>query len=68
MGHHIDILATYLYFSRTVTVPLTGTAFLTPHLIVYVSLDQTQLMDTKINHCEALHSLGQGDLNKVIGL
>ena len=68
MGLYIDILTTHLNFSGTVTVPLTGTAFLPPHLITTISPGQTHLMDTKISHCESSNCLGHNDLNEVIGL
>ena len=59
------IHTTHLYFSGTVRVPQTGTAFLSPHLITTISLGQTHLMDTKINHHEESHCLGHGDLNEM---
>ena len=68
MGHYIYILTAHLYSSGTVTVPLTGTAFLQPYLIANISMGQTHLMDTKINHCEESHCLGHSDLNEMCKL
>ena len=54
-GHYIHILTVHLYFSGIMTIPLTGTAFLPPHLITTISPDLKHLMDYKINHCEESH-------------
>ena len=59
------INTTHLYSTGTLTVPQTGTAFLSSHLIITISLGQTHLMDTKINHCEESHCLGHSDPNKM---
>ena len=62
------IHTTHLYFSGTVTVPQTATAFLPPHLITAISLGQTHLMDTRINHHEESHCYSHSDLNEMCEL
>ena len=68
MGHYINILTVHLYFSGTVTVQLTGTAFLPSHLITIISPGHAHLRDTLINECEVSHCLGHNDLNEVDSL